>query len=474
MEKRAEGSSPEALMEKAGLQIARAINQFCPEPGVAQIFFGKGHNGGDALVAARHLRGAGWELELYPVYASDHWSELAARKYQQLGELEAPRLTLKRQRRIIVDGLLGLGVKGPLRQPIAEAAHVINQIRQSTDALVFAVDLPTGLDADSGECDPHAVVADYTLAVGAAKAGLVADSAIDHVGRLVVLQLDELGSEVGPAEVATPANLSPLLRRRVYDTHKGDYGRVGIVAGSVGLTGAALMCAHAAVRAGAGLVTLFVGPDIYPLIAQSAMPEVMVRPLEEIRQLLKQRHDALAIGPGLGFNVSNDVIDLMRGFSGSLVVDADALTVAGRHKDFMQRCSFPRLFTPHAGEIERLIPVEGLSRAEVVASFCQTYPGALLFKGARTVVGQRGMPLSYNSTGHPGMATGGMGDVLTGVCLALLGQKLSVYDAARVGAWVCGRAAERVLAEQSQESLSATDLLGSLGGAFDDLRGGCF
>lgn len=462
----AAGSSAEGLMDKAGFQMARAVVQFCPEPGLAQIFFGKGHNGGDALVAARHLREAGWQLELYPAFAREQWSALTARKYQELGALSnAPGL--KCQQRVILDGLLGLGVKGPLKEPVRSAARLINERRAG--AQVFAADLPTGLNADTGECDPDTVCADVTLPVGAVKSGLLADSATNYVGRLALIELEELSPEPGNAQVATPGRLMRVLPRRRFDTHKGNYGRIGIVAGSIGLTGAALMCANAAVRSGGGLVTLFVSREIHPILAQAVMPEVMVRPLDDVRVL--HRYDVLAIGPGLGSNLSSELLDVMCEFSGPMVIDADAIT--GANKELFQHCTFPRLLTPHPGEMERLMTTAGLTRTEVVQRFCATYPVALLFKGARTIVGQRGKPISYNTTGSPGMATGGMGDVLTGVCAALLGQKVAVYDAARLGAWLCGRAAELALETESQESLVATDLLRHLGGAFKELQRGC-
>jgi NAD(P)H-hydrate epimerase len=153
-----------------------------------------------------------------------------------------------------------------------------------------------------------------------------------------------------------------------------------------------------------------------------------------------------------------------------MVVDADALNIVSHQVDTLAKLSGPRLLTPHPGEMKRLWPREASSRTEIVRAFTNQFEVTLLLKGARTLVGQKGKPLSYNSTGTPGMATGGSGDVLTGVCSALLGQHLEPYDAARVGAWLCGRAAELALETESEESLLPSDSLRYLGQAFKELH----
>lgn len=464
----ATGSTPEALMETAGRLMAGAIAEFFPKPGRARVYFGKGHNGGDALVAARHLQAAGWEIVLEPAFPAEQWSELTKRKHEQLGAAAVAGLGPLQE--IVIDGLLGIGFHGPLGEPLLSKAREINRLREGS--VIFAADVPSGLNADSGQCDPDAVRADFSLAVGAAKAGMVADAAVNFVGRIVVLPMPELQPGAGAAEIATPQTLAGLLKQRDFETHKGNCGRVGIIAGSRGFTGAALMCAHGALRAGAGLVSLYVEPEIYPVVAAASQPEVMVRPVHDLREILELRHDALAIGPGLGFSRNLEVLKLIRGFAGPGVVDADALTVLASDPNTLRHAAGPRLLTPHPGEMARLMSMEGLSRSAVAVRFTEQYPVALLFKGARTIVAQHDKPLSFNSTGHPGMATGGMGDVLTGVCAGLLGQGLGVYDAGRLGAWLCGRSAELALARQSQESMLPTDLLAELGAAWEGLRRG--
>jgi NAD(P)H-hydrate epimerase len=181
----------------------------------------------------------------------------------------------------------------------------------------------------------------------------------------------------------------------------------------------------------------------------------------------------LAIGPGLGKSRTAEVLELIEKAPQPMVVDADALNILARDIDILDRCAGPRMLTPHPGEMARLDPEStSQSRAATVESFTTRWPHTLLLKGARTIVGERAKPLSYNTTGHPGLATGGVGDVMTGLLAALAGQGLGLYDAARLGAWLIGRAAEVAIfsGAESPESLRPTALLNEIGGAFTDLR----
>lgn len=478
----AEGVTAEALMEDAGTQIAAAVRQFFPLAGKCVVHFGKGNNGGDALVAARHLAAHAWRIELLPAFPEEDWSELLRKKHAEFAECpnaseEVQYFGPNPPPLVVLDGLLGLGATGPLRGRIRSSARAINALRSATDARVFAIDLPTGLHADTGAPDTVAVVADYTLTIGFAKAGLIADGAANWVGRVAVLPLHELSRRAeksdGPT-LATPASLARLLPRRHFDLHKGDCGRVGIVAGSRGMSGAAVMCAEAALHAGAGLVTLYVAPEIEGAVVARIVPEIMVKAITSLDAVRAARHDVLAIGPGLGRERDAEVLEFIEHAPEPMVIDADALNALATRIDVLGKAAGPRLLTPHPGEMQRLVPtIAPSSRRETVERFIRDYPVTLLLKGARTIVAAPGQPLSYNTTGSPGMATGGMGDVLTGVCAALIAQKLGPYDAARLGAWLCGRAAELALAtDASEESLSATDVISQLGRAFHSVRAG--
>ena len=473
----ASGISIETLMDHAGAGIARAVRQFFPKPATCIVFSGKGHNGGDALVAADHLQRIGWKIDLRLPFPETDLSELTQKKLTAVRDnasKNAETIALGPQT-IVLDGLLGTGAKSFLREPIRSATREINRLRREENGYVFAVDLPTGLDADSGEHDPEdSVAADFTVTIGFAKHGLIVDSALNYVGRIEVVPLPGLWSEASaPNELASSASsLGSLLPRRRFDAYKNQFGRIGVVAGSKGLLGAALMTTLGALRAGAGLVKVFVPEDIYEIVASAAPIESMVKPVRKYRELLEEEVDVWALGPGLGKSRGPEILNLIETLPQPMVVDADGLNVLADKIDILRSCRGPRLLTPHPGEMKRLMDVGKMARAGIARNFCDKFPITLLLKGSRTILCERGKPISYNTTGNPGMASGGMGDVLTGVCAGLVGRGLSMYDAGRTAAWACGRAAEIAMFQHdgSEESLIASDLLTSLGDAFNELR----
>jgi len=508
----ANGVQVEALMNKAGAGVAQAVTKFFQKPGRCIVFAGKGHNAGDALFAAQCLERRGWKIEVRLTFKEADCSDLMRKKLSDLcrrppeivggvpsetantnlvatlievspGATDQVATTQNSTATeecsgnaaplVILDGLLGVGAKPPLREPIRAACRVINQQRTTESAYVFAVDLPTGLDTDSGKADRDCVVADFTVTIGYAKPGLVADGALNYVGRLEVVPLDELRPpETKPKEIiASPAVFRGLVPRRKYNSYKNQFGRIGVIAGSKGFVGAALMASQGALRAGAGLVEVFVAEEIYEIVAGAAFMEAMVKPVASYRHLLKEKADVWAVGPGLGKSRAAEILELVEKMKQPLVLDADGLNIVSEKTSVLRRCKGKRLLTPHPGEMKRLFPDEQQSRGKTATKFCDRFPVTLLLKGSRAIVAERGRPLSYNTTGNPGMATGGMGDVLTGVCAGLLGQGLSPFDAARVGAWLCGRAAEIAIfnGNQTEQSLLPRDVLNHLGDAFKEL-----
>jgi len=509
----ARGVEVEALMDKAGAGVAQAVTRFFRKPGKCIVFAGKGNNAGDALVAAECLRRVGWRIEVRLAFQEADCGVLMRKKLESLRrrppeilgatssrgggtdfgiilvelwaeaaeQLAAAQETIAAEAYvgtagplIILDGLLGLGAKPPLRDPIRAACRSINQLRTTKGAYAFAVDLPTGLDGDSGKTDRDCVIADFTVTIGFAKPGLLADNALNFVGRLEVVHLDELRSPEKKAKevVAALPAFRELLPRRKFSTYKNQCGRIGVVAGSRGFIGAALMTSQGALRAGAGLVEVFVPEEIYEIVASAALMESMVKPLQSYRDLLKEKADVWAVGPGLGKSRAAEILELIEKAKQPMVIDADGLNILAQKTSTLKHCKGKRLLTPHPGEMKRLSPDEKETRAKTATKFCQRFPVTLLLKGSRTIVAERDRPLSYNTTGNPGMATGGMGDILTGVCAGLVGQGLSLYHAARLGAWLCGRAAEIAIlnGSQSEQSLLPRDILDHLGDAFNELK----
>lgn len=479
----ASGTSAKQLMEAAGRQCAESIRDLFPAPGRATLYVGRGNNGGDAFVVGQWLRRWGWRVDARCSVDSPLMTRLAVEQREIFDKTpEIPASFACPAPDLLIDGLLGIGAKGPLRGEIKTLAAELNETRKSHDSIVIALDLPTGLDGDTGEIHPGAVIADLTFAISHVKTGLLSDAAVNSVGRLVVIPVLEIPAEEesnADAEVVTPHRFKDWLPRRPFDFHKGLAGRVSIVAGSLGYSGAARLCAAGALHGGAGLVTLWVPLSIYAIVAAGVEPEIMVRPYDNLEEARTVPADVLALGPGWGPQPPQGWEHLVVEDHRPAVIDADALNALSRHSDLLARIgtSGVRVLTPHPGELRRLAPdLADLPRAEAARAFVERHRVTLLYKGARSLIARKCRPFYYNTTGHPGMASGGMGDVLTGVCAALLAQGLFPERAAALGSWLLGRAAESLImgprATESAESLSAGQVAGRLGQAFQDWRRG--
>ena len=474
-------------MEKAGRGIADAIVRRFSSKGTAIACIGSGNNGGDALVAIRYLADAGWKVSIRCLHKSAELGALPRKKIRELGDCpmnSSLPVCHADHPLVLLDGLLGIGANGPLRPPLAELAAWMNDARENHAAQTIAMDIPSGLNGDTGEVYDGAVKADLTLTVGVPKPGLFSSLAVNHTGSIELIALTELPvPDGGDLCLNDVHSLQGILPRRDHDFHKGDAGRVGILAGSRGMLGAAVLCATGALRAGAGLVTLFADESIYELLAPMLPAEVMLRPISTLADINPAEFDAFAIGPGLGRGSKGSetsFLDLLQRMSIPVVIDADGLnrianTAAGKKADLgAEQCMGPNsILTPHPGELARLFPEwAGLDRIDIAKAFATRYDrSTLLLKGAHTLVARSGSPVYFNATGNPGMASGGQGDVLTGVISSLLAQGLETQDAARMGAWLSGRAAELAISHgnESIQSLTAGDVCNWLGRAFTDM-----
>jgi hydroxyethylthiazole kinase-like uncharacterized protein yjeF len=463
------GITAEHLMDLAGAGIARRLQAQFPQPGLAVGYLGKGNNAGDALVALRHLRDAGWEIAQRAAWPETEWGVLPRRKLRELALQPVAHLPQSTGGPLLLlDGLLGIGAKGGLREPLASLAREMAELRDHRGAIIAAMDLPSGLDADSG--DGEAVTADLTLTVGAPKQGMATVNGVRRSGRVILVPLEDLPlPPEGDLKFFCPEVFPGLLPPRAHDFHKGESGRVGILAGSPGMTGAAVLCASAALHAGAGLVGVHVEENFLPGLGAAMPSEAMVRvSTDPVKEAFEAGHDALVIGPGLGNAGKIYQATLLARLTEEIpaVIDADALNwlaAAGR-LDLLREW---HVVTPHPGEFKRLAPdLAEMKREEAVKAFVRRYPCTLLLKGARTLVAKAGDATRFNPTGHAGMASGGQGDVLSGVIGTLLGQGLSGPDAAALGSWLCGRAAERCLGDGMVCLASGT--VRELGGAMRD------
>lgn len=475
------GFSEESLMDEAGARMARMVRRIFPHGGTAVIFAGKGHNAGDAFVLAGHLLDAGWRVDFRLAWDAAALRPLAAKKFDAVRQrdsvtftpIESEQTPRAKGPLALIDGLLGTGSGGDLRGPVAGAVAALNTLRQRSRALTFAIDVPSGLGT------PAPVEADATFSLGWPKSGLFSDEAAAFVGRLIHLPLTNLPlpeNAAGRDGLVTPSSLRAVLPgRALFSRHKGESGRVGIVAGSLGLTGAARLASTAASLMGGGLVTLFCPRDIYPVLAAACPPEVMVRAVGSCLEVMDFRLDAIGIGPGMGHTPLPCLAELLLHDPRPAVIDADALNALANGPWLKDGggpiFAGPRLLTPHPGELERLIQAwrPGLSkdsRREQAQAFTDTFPVTLLAKSARSLVIENGRPAAWNSTGHPLMARGGMGDVLTGFLTAFAARKMPFYQAAALGSWVLGRGAELYhKATGFEEPGTASEVMKSAAGA---------
>ena len=495
-----QGVSTDRLMENAGLAVAEAVrNQLGGVAGAkVLVLVGPGNNGADGLVAARHLRRWGAQASIYlatrrptpdpkmelaleygvAVFSSANDPELADLE----GQLHGCRLVL--------DAVLGTGRARPLEGAVKELARRINAWRsqgrnqgRDRNHQVFALDLPTGLNSDTGQTDPNCFAADQTLALGFPKLGLLTFPGAELVGQLRVLDIDlapDLEPEQGiDLELLSPDWIGGHLPVRPLDSHKGTFGHALIVAGSRSYVGAAFLAAQAAVRAGAGLVTLATPESVYP-IAAGKLTEVIHLPLPEDQEGLVRpeaarlirsnlsRYDALAVGCGLGQSkgtrqfMEQLVLDQPQ-LPIPLVIDADGLNNLSRLEGWWERLAATTVLTPHPGEMATLVgaPTSEIQRDRIGAArkWADYWKVGLVLKGAHTVVAHPSQAVRVSPFANPGLASGGTGDVLTGIIASLMAQGLSADLAASCGVYLHGQAGADAVLDVGEAGLTATDLV---------------
>ncbi len=488
------GTSAETLMDCAAAGMAEILWSLYGKKRRAVLFLGSGNNAGDGLALAVHLAKAKWKLHLVLTRPEKDFSPLPAKKFAQLLHdfPEISRSELKEKKwaddspEFVIDAILGLGSSGELKPEIANLILEINERRRVSAFRTIAIDLPTGLAAlakseKAGKVqDPSkepALVTDLTLTVGFAKDFLAREELSPWVGAIEVIPIFEKTIPAKDDEILTPFELSSLLPRRTYLSNKGLYGRTLIFGGSAGFSGAPLMSAVGALRTGAGLVELAVPTEIRNEVATRAPFELMVHDSSdrESREKLISKAAALAVGPGMGTGEKSLTLltEILETAKVPIVIDADALNLVSKNLKLLLRCQSPMILTPHPGEMKRLIGKEFSvkERSHVALEFSRRHDVTLVLKGSRTVIAAQGKPLFYNSSGNPGLATGGSGDTLTGIITALLSQRLTPVHAACLGVWLHGHAAD--LAEMERgccEGLLPADIVSHLGKAIESMR----
>jgi NAD(P)H-hydrate epimerase len=476
------GIPSRVLMERAGWSVYEAVADLLRgSRGRLAVLCGRGNNGGDGFVVARlaHERGhaveclvAGLEGDLGPACAEQMRIARAAGVVPIFADDARweRKLEALSCRDLIVDALLGTGIKSDVHGPIREAIQAVNRC----GVPVVAVDIPSGIDGDTGEELGESIWALRTVTFGLPKPYLFQGTGLEHAGHWSVSDIGiprALLSEPTPARLVENDWVASMLPERLRTSHKGTSGSVLIVAGSDRMPGAASLAVHAALRSGAGLVTVASVPSVCAKVS-ALHPEALLLPLPEVDGFMapeaaglileaQARTHAAVFGPGLGQAESvRQFLGLVwRGWEKPCVVDADALNAVS---DGVEPPASECVFTPHPGEMSRLLHSSiaeiQVDRFRTVAAAAEQFGQTVLLKGAYSVVAEASQPTMVNQTGNPGMATGGMGDVLSGVIGTLLAQDLPPYYAASCGMYWHGLAGDLTASEIASIGYTATDL----------------
>jgi len=480
------------LMENAGLGTVRMMEEELgnPENSFALIFIGPGNNGGDGLVIGRHLHQRGCKPIFFFLVDPDNLSQDAAANMAIVRKLRLPYHVVDSTARVqtlpvlykqfinqgqqcyaIVDSIFGTGLSRPVADHYADIINFINFSDSVRGVPVVAVDIPSGLDSDNGKILGSGIRADYTAAYSCPKPGHVLHNGPEFAGTIRVIDIGippeimdraRITTELLDTETAA-ALIAPL--NRVDNVHKGSHGHLAVLAGSIGKTGAAVLAVKGALRTGAGLVSLF-APEALNSVYESQLIEAMTIPLPSpspflhssdlslIEENLKGKK-AVILGPGLGIDpaTSELVIRLYETVELPMVIDADAINIIAKNRDNLPPAAGPRIFTPHPGEMSRLLgyTVEEIqdNRVKAAQSACVLFSKdrndcIMILKGAGTIVTSSAGFTYINTSGNPGMATGGMGDVLTGIIGGLLCQNLKPEEAAAAGVYLHGLAGDKL------------------------------
>ena len=482
------GTPGHVLMERAGRGATTVLLEQFPHVRRRRVVVvaGRGNNGGDGFVIARLLRRKGVRAEVALLGAA---ADVRGDAAHALRAMQAARVPLTEvttaaavgrlaeavgTAALVVDAIFGTGLNATVQGLHADVLHLLN----ASGLPIFAVDIPSGLDADRGIALGVAVQAEATATFGFAKIGQVIHPGVDHVGALAVVDIGIAADAVADVLPRTALLQAPDVARlvpvRVPDTHKGSYGHVLVIAGSRGHTGAALLAAHAACRTGAGLTTL-AGPASLNTIFSLGAPEVMTVSLADadggvrfdetaVRRAMEGK-TAVVVGPGIGTHDDAErlVAFLLQEAALPMVVDADALTCLARTPAALRRARAAAILTPHPGEMGRLLATDAAAvqadRVGTARTFAAAHGCTVVLKGARTVIAAADGAVWINPTGNPGMASGGMGDALSGMLGALLAQALPPAEAACLGVYLHGDIGDRVAADRGPFAVLASDII---------------
>jgi len=464
------------LMTRAGASALACIQQYYPTAKRIWVFCGKGNNGGDGLVLARLALEQGCQVSVFVMAEAAQIRGDAQLALQQLQTVAAVQIRYiaslevlhqqqwlsQPQPNVIVDALLGTGFQGELRKLLATTITFINQ----QTAAIISLDIPSGLSADTGQVTSVAVHADCCITFVAIKRGLLTGKAADHVGTLYLADLGVgavFHQQVSSELVVQGERAVPRLPKRLKTAHKGNTGLVLTIGGRQGLPGAIRLASEAALRCGAGLVAVACAPNNQAMVL-AGRPELMlveIEPQQLVQSTVFDKAGVLVIGPGLGRDqAAMALLSAVLAQHKTMIVDADALMLLAQLPIHKPRHNW--ILTPHPGEAASLLGCEiadiEADRFAAVQKIVQQYGGICVLKGAGSLISD-GQSCYINTSGNAGMASGGMGDVLSGIIAALLLQMPNGFEAVRLAVYLHGKSADVVAAQRGERGLLASDLL---------------
>ena len=476
------------LMERAAIALTDAIVRRWDKSFKMAIFAGPGNNGGDALAVARMLSKKDYHVEVFLFNTKGQLSEecqINLNRMKTCGSIyfteitdrfDAPTLT---EKHVVIDGLFGSGLNKPLNGGFASVVKYIN----ASKAQVVAIDIPSGLMGEDNTYNirQHIIHADVTLSIQLPKLSFLFPENEDIVGEWELLDIGlkqcYIDSASSVFSIIEEDDIKTLVKPRKRFAHKGNFGHGLLIAGSYGMAGASILSAKACLRSGIGLLTVHTPIHNHDLL-QVTVPEAIVQTDIHERYFAQptdlSKYKAVAIGPGLGQD-QDTALAMMEQIQGShipVILDADAINILSTHRNWLSRIPKRSILTPHLGELARLVgkcmdTYERLLKVKEMATYLQSY---IIVKGAWTAIVTPEGHYFFNPTGNPGMATGGSGDVLTGILLSLMAQGYPQEDACRLGVYVHGLAGDIAAEEKTEIGMTASDIIDALPLAWKKIR----
>lgn len=465
------------LMERAALEVFKVIQSRFETKSRVLVVVESGNNGGDGIAVARMLSQSGYDVEVYWINGLKSASEGFDRQHAI-----AKRLNIKFVDEIVnygydivIDGIFGVGLNREVEGKQADTINKINDI----DAYKIAIDIPSGIDSYTGFVHGTAFRADETITFGLMKLGMLIGAGFEHSGRVTVADIGFPKQSVDYVEprlyTYDEMDLDKLLPSRKADTHKGSYGKIGVIGGSKNMAGAAMFAAEAAYRMGCGLVRVCTVEENREIL-QINLPEAMLTTysasdkhsiVEGIRDMIAWS-DVIVIGPGLGTDAVavNIVENVLKGFDKTIILDADGINVVSENIDWLNASSARIIITPHLMEMSRLTGIKLAdikeNKYDIARDFAVKNNVVVVLKDSRTIVSDGELQAYINITGNNGMATGGSGDVLSGIIAGLCGQGMETFDAAKLGVCIHGMAGQVASNDKGRYSMIAGDIVKSI------------